>query len=382
MSSAFDRICANIAEEHTDPRALTRRVIDGIRELVPTDRVTFWELRDNGTELATLHGSGLTSTLAIPVGHGFAGICARDGSDIIVSDAYTDSRFNSASDMATRYRTRSVCCLPIFRNGTLIAVVQALNRLRPEEEGGKKIWIPCEEAWFSVGDFSKEDVCQLRKVANLAGVALENIQRLATLRRLFANLGFALSQLISHRDGITGEHTQFVAHVAAALARRLGLSSEDVLVLETAAALHDVGKIGIPDPILNKTGKFDEVEWGVMRTHAPIGHAVLSAIAWPPELASVPRLVRDHHERLDGTGYPNRRSGNELCLLTRILSVADVFGAMVQRRPYKEALSFEEALAHCRKLTCAPTLWFDSTIVDALAALLMRGEISDPTLAR
>jgi CHASE2 domain-containing sensor protein len=158
-----------------------------------------------------------------------------------------------------------------------------------------------------------------------------------------------LGRAAERRDGDTGMHIDRVSRMCAALGRAVGMSEDDAERLGLAAALHDVGKIGIPDAVLLKPGRFDEAELEVMRRHTTIGAEILAGSS-----SALVRLAEEiamtHHERWDGTGYPLGLSGEQIPLPGRITAVCDVFDALLSRRPYKEAWSLEEAVDELRAL--------------------------------
>ena len=153
-----------------------------------------------------------------------------------------------------------------------------------------------------------------------------------------------LSRAAEFKDDDTGSHVLRMSHYAAAIARRVGLSPQEVDDLLNAAPMHDVGKIGIPDSILRKPGKLDAEEWVIMRTHAEIGGRILANSDSPIiQLGEV--VAISHHEKWDGSGYPRGLRGEQIPLAGRIVAVADVFDALTTRRPYKEPFSLEKSYA-------------------------------------
>ncbi len=174
----------------------------------------------------------------------------------------------------------------------------------------------------------------------------------------------ALLQVLVEQDPRLSSHVNTVAHFAAVTAASLGLDEDEVARVRLAAELHDIGKAAIPDTILEKPGPLDHHEWEFVKRHTMIGERILGAA---PALASIAPLVRSTHERLDGTGYPDGLSGEEIPLPARIVAIADAFDAMVTERPYRAALSFEDALAELRR--CAGTQ-FDPNVVEAFVAIV------------
>ena len=155
------------------------------------------------------------------------------------------------------------------------------------------------------------------------------------------------------------EHSSQVAELAVAVARRFGMSSEELDEVARAAELHDIGKVGIPDAILDKPGRLDDDEWEFMRQHTILGERILNAAA---ALRPVARLVRASHERWDGTGYPDKLTGAEIPLGARIIAVCDAYEAMTTDRAYRRALSAEAAT---QELRASAGTQFDPDVVDA-----------------
>lgn len=179
--------------------------------------------------------------------------------------------------------------------------------------------------------------------------------------------GMAL--LLERRDPATAAHQRRVAQIAAAAAEALGLPPPRGRALRLAAQVHDVGKIAVPTEILSKPGPLTTAERLLLSTHAEVGWELLSVLPFSAEVAEI---VRQHHERLDGSGYPRRLRGDDILEEARVLAVADVVDAMTSHRPYRPALGFEAAAAH---LLAGRGSLFDPSAVDACI------EVSRPALS-
>ena len=153
---------------------------------------------------------------------------------------------------------------------------------------------------------------------------------------------FALAQAVEQRDAYTGQHCQRLAAASVMLGEALGLSGSDLTALYRGGYLHDIGKISIPDSILFKQGELTADEWDVMHSHPVRGETICRPMKslWP-----VLPIIRNHHERWDGTGYPDGLAGEDIPLLARILQVADIYDALITERSYKPALSLADALS-------------------------------------
>ena len=156
----------------------------------------------------------------------------------------------------------------------------------------------------------------------------------------------SLGRAIAKRDSDTGAHNYRVAWIAARIAERMGLAGSAMQALIAGSFLHDVGKIGIPDAILLKPGKLDEAEFAIMRTHVAQGEQIVTGMGW---LDGANAVVAAHHEKWDGSGYPRRLAAEAIPLAARIFAVADVFDALCSKRPYKEPMGFDTAMAILEK---------------------------------
>ncbi|MDQ1494328.1 MAG: hypothetical protein QOG69_811 [Actinomycetota bacterium] len=181
----------------------------------------------------------------------------------------------------------------------------------------------------------------------------------------------ALEGAITIYDRHTGEHSARVAYASADLARRLGLSNPEVQTVWWGAALHDLGKLGVPIDVLRKVGPLAEAEWSQIHRHPAIGYDLLLAIS--PSLAPIAAAVRAHHERWDGGGYPDRLAGEDIPLSGRIVAVADAFDCMVRRRPYRaEVLAAEDAISELQRQSGSQ---FDPCLVLLFVELHNNGQI-------
>jgi response regulator RpfG family c-di-GMP phosphodiesterase len=161
------------------------------------------------------------------------------------------------------------------------------------------------------------------------------------LQRMLDNTVKAMGRLVELRDPYTSGHQQRAAALAAAIAAELKLEQPRIGIIKMAATIHDIGKMYVPSDILSKPGKLSKMELDLIRTHAQSGFDVLSDTDFPEPAA---RMVLEHHERLDGSGYPGGLQGNEMLLESRILAVADVVEAMASHRPYRAALGIAAAM--------------------------------------
>ena len=176
---------------------------------------------------------------------------------------------------------------------------------------------------------------------------------------------FSLAQSVEERDPALGQHCQRLALMAAAMGVALGLPAPDVLALQRGGYLHDIGKVAIPDYILFKPGALTDEEWEIMKSHAERGERICSNMR---SLAPVLPIIRNHHEKWNGTGYPDGLKGEEIPLLARILQLPDIYDALTTARPYKRALTPDESLHVIREESAKD--WRDPRLVEVFADIL------------
>lgn len=212
--------------------------------------------------------------------------------------------------------------------------------------------------------YTENEGVSLKLVARQLARAEERSRLYASLETTTRDAIAALAAALESRDGTTGEHIMCAQNLTGEVAGALGLDPDTVQTTEYAAILHDVGKIGIPDAILNKPGRLDEHEWATMRLHPQMAVDILSRISG---FERVSDAVLNHHERYDGGGYPLRSSGYEIPMEARIISVVDSYDAMINDRPYRKAMGEEEAL---EELAAGSGSQFDPEVVEALRKVL------------
>jgi putative nucleotidyltransferase with HDIG domain len=188
-------------------------------------------------------------------------------------------------------------------------------------------------------------------------------ESVARLRRLIGYNINVISRAVELKCPYTSGHQKGVANLARAIATEMGLSSDEIECIRMAGSVHDVGKIAIPAEILSMPRKLTDVEFNLMKTHTMRGKEVLEGVEFPWPIADI---VAQHHERIDGSGYPQHLKGNKILLEARIIGIADVVEAMASHRPYRPALGIEAALA---EIETGRGVSYDSDVVDACLRL-------------
>ncbi|RLB04624.1 MAG: phosphohydrolase, partial [Deltaproteobacteria bacterium] len=259
-----------------------------------------------------------------------------------------DPRFFKEVDEAADFVTHNLICVPLRTKEEIIGVVQGINKRD--------------------GDFTQEDLELFQSLADQIAIALDNARLYEELNEMALQLVKALSEAIEKRDSYTGGHTQRVLKVCMAISNQLGLPPEEKRQLMLAAILHDIGKVGIKDYILNKDDELTAEEFDIMRKHPLLGADILGHIK---QLRSIIPAIKYHHEHYDGSGYPEGLKGEEIPFHARIIAVADTFDAMITDRPYQKGMSKEEAVEELKRNAGTQ---FDPQVVDAFAKALDGGD--------
>lgn len=278
-----------------------------------------------------------------PVSVGINGRVARSGQPALVGDTGTDPDY-AVRDPATD--PLSELSVPILVDGRVWGV------LNLEEVHARA--------------FDEGDATLMRTLAGQLGVALHRIQIYEELEHALVTTLTVLGAAMEARDAYTALHEEAVAELAVQIAAELGIDPIQQRAIRYAALTHDLGKLAVPNEILHKPGRLDDAEWAIMRRHTIVGADMLARI---PFFEDVHRLVRGHHERWDGAGYPDGLRAQEIPLGARILCVCDSFNAMTTTRPYRQAMTQAAALQELRR--CAGTQ-FDERVVSATERVLIR----------
>jgi putative nucleotidyltransferase with HDIG domain len=273
----------------------------------------------------------------VPEGLGPTGTCIRTGLTVVIPDAATDPRFEPWRKQVKEFDIHSIISVPIVdRNAQPIGVL-GVYACFPD------IFTDVEVRLFksiasdvSIGLISLQDKQQLAEESQIREQAQQalNLSLQATIE--------AMSRTMDWRDPYTAKHQKRVATIAVAIARKLGWPEDRIQGLYLAAMVHDIGKLAIPAEILNKPSRLTELERQMMRGHVEAGYQILKDIPFPWPIA---KMVLQHHERLDGSGYPLKIMGDEIIPESQVLAVADMLEAIASYRPYRPAKGLKVALA-------------------------------------
>ena len=342
VEALFDSILSAILEvSGGDRAAILMRPADGSGTEHQVDMVAVRTKDGGATGAVTLSRTVVNDVL-------------EKGISAYTDDALADERYVGGESIV-KQRIRSVMCAPMRTTDAILGVLYVDSQAARE--------------------FSEAELELLAAVGNQAGIALHRARLMAEVERLFLDVMKAIASIIDAKDGYTHKHSERVAAFGVRLAHHLGFDADSRAVVELSGLLHDVGKIGVPDAILNKPGKLTDSEFKQMRLHPLHGARILSNIQSQKVVSLLPG-VKYHHERWDGQGYPEGLAGEEIPLLGRLLGVADFLDALTSDRSYRQGLPLEEALQMVKDLAGKA---FDPVVVRAAVELHEKGELALPS---
>lgn len=352
----------------TDIDELLRVIAEETKNAIQADRCTVFLWDKDTDELWSKVALGLDSSKEIrfPADKGLAGYVVKTGESLNIVDAYNDSRFNPEVDLKTGYRTKTILCMPITNNNReIIGAFQVLNKID--------------------GVFTKNDEDLLIAIGGSASIALENaqlfdkqLQMYHEQKLLFDSFIDTLAIAVDARDKITAGHSTRVRLYSTLLAQEIDMAPKDIALLEKAAILHDIGKIGIRDSVLQKDGKLTDEEYKHIQEHVRITHNILNRIYMSQDFRIITEMACSHHEKWDGSGYYRHLKGEEITLGGRILAVADVFDAITSKRHYRDKMPIVNVINILIKDSGSH---FDKSLVDTFLNIslnkIIRGFLSE-----
>ncbi len=317
----------------TDINVLLKVIAEETKNAMQADRCTVFIYDKEKDELWSKVALGMDSQeIRFPATKGLAGYVVKTGETLNIEDAYNDLRFNKDVDLKTGYKTKTILCMPIKNNNQeIIGAFQVLNKAN--------------------GTFTKNDEDLLVAIGGSASIALENAQLFEQQKQLyreqkelFESFINTLASSIDARDKITAGHSQRVKLYSMLLADALNLDEKTKELIEKAAILHDIGKIGIRDSVLQKEGKLTPEEYSHIQEHVKITHNILDNISMSSDFRIITEIACSHHEKYDGNGYYRHLKGEEIPYGGRILAVADVFDAITSRRHYRDKMPIKNVI--------------------------------------
>ena len=329
-----------------ETREVVRIITGEIRKLLTADIIAVLLCDDDGaiTEIISDDGSGgELLTVSLVPGETVEHFLITDTPEI-VNDLASDPRCAGAPPIFC-----AMMCSPLKIQEKTVGYV-SVDSLKPRE-------------------YRARDLMLLTTLSDQTAVALEKAQLYKRLKETFYATVRTLAETIEKRDPYTWNHTKRVVDYSLAIARELGLPEEYYVRLELAAALHDIGKLGVRDDVLLKNGPLTAEEFAQMKKHPTYGEEILKHIK---HLEDVIPGIKYHHERCDGKGYPYGLKGEEIDITARIIAVADSFDAMTTNRPYRSALSLDVAINELIRFSGTQ---FDTAVVEAFLSTPVREEL-------
>ena len=318
-------------------------ILDAATSALALERVAVLLSDPGGAELVVRAAKGYRHAVGmrIPIGKGVTGHVASHGEPVLVGNVAEDERYlpggeGRAAEMA----------VPLRVQGELLGVLDAES---PQQNA-----------------FTEHDLDLFRAFADQAAVALNNARLFEDTQQVYYETLKSLARALEARDHYTRGHSERVAELSLAIVREMGLDEAACQLTHKAALLHDIGKIGIRDAVLLKPRPLAAQEMEIIRQHPSFGNLILGPLKFLGEAAN---LVKHHHERWDGEGYPNGLEGEQIPLPSRVIAVADAFDAMSSSRPYRDARSREEAVDEVRRMASSQ---FDPAVVEAFLRVIAR----------
>ncbi|HVP12817.1 MAG TPA: HD domain-containing phosphohydrolase [Phycisphaerae bacterium] len=336
-----------------DQRQLMIAIMEQVTGAFNAERSTLYLHDPRRRELWTLVAQGLDDRceLRVPDDQGLCGRAFQSHNSLCVPDVLGDPSFARRVAERVGYQPRSMLVAPLMsRSGHCEGVLQAMDR--------------------RVGHFDESDLVLLEAIGVQVSICLENARLYEAQKRQFESFVHALSTALDARDPLTAIHSVNVANYAMGIGEVLGLDRADLNRLRIAGLVHDIGKIGVPEVLLVKPGRLTSEEYAEMKQHAEHSRRILSQIEFTDDLKGVDAIAAAHHERPDGSGYPDGLLGEEVPLLARILAVADVFDALTQTRHYRKSMGAVEAFDILNDMVPGA---LDERCVDALRTFVRGG---------
>ena len=299
----------------------------------------------------------------LKLGEGVAGKAAASHRSIRLDDTGKSKEYQDFGQLSAKNLT--LMSAPLINKDNLVGVIN------------------CERKIDKKGPFTSENLDLLETLASQASIAIENARLYHNLLNVYLETIRSLAAAIDAKDSYTHGHSRRVTDLSVGIALEMKLPKADVDTIRHASLLHDVGKIGISEKILLKPGRLTDEEFETIKSHPYIGAGILNSIEF---LHSVCDIIKHHHERYDGKGYPDKLAGEEIPLGARIICVADSFDAITSHRPYRKPMTFDEATEEVKRCAGAQ---FDPEVAAAFVSLRtskncppwFRGEILDQELA-
>ncbi len=340
----------NLASEK-DTQKLLEKILDSAIALSKSDGGTIYTLKDNSLIFKVSKNNVLRQMFVqdslvdilgikkIPLTENtLSGYVALKKEILIFGDSKSAHNMGFTFDQTVfseiDYSVESSLTMPLLTgDSTLVGVLQLVNR----RENGEII------------PYDKETIDLMKFFASQAAVAIQNANLIEEIKEIQLEAIYMLSTAAEFKDKVTGDHIKRISRVSYLISRKMHFDREFCEIILYASPMHDIGKVVIPDQVLNKPDRLEPKEWKIMKKHTIYGAQIIGDSKH--KLFQVAKnIALYHHERFDGTGYPYGLSGDEIPIEARIVQVADVFDALVSERPYKTAWTFDDALEYIQDM--------------------------------
>ncbi len=349
------KVLLHLAENlqaHLDLDQLLLTTMKEVAKILNAERCSVFLLDEEKNELWSIVAMGIEKgrEIRFPATKGIAGHVAKTGDVLNIPDAYKDPRFNPEIDKKTGYKTRNILTMPLTnRDGIIIGVYQILNK--------------------EDGSFTEEDEELLTAISHITATTIENSLLYEEQVDSLNSFVETLSATLDTRDYITAGHSRRVTLYTLALCEQMQMTENSCEELRFAGLLHDIGKLGIPESVLFKAGKLTQEEYKTIKKHPAVTREILGSIHFPRNLKNVTEIASTHHERMNGTGYPDGLSKEKIPVGGRMLALADVFDALTSRRQYRDREPIEKVWQTIERESGET---FDDSIVETFRAVPLR----------
>jgi len=326
---------------------IARVMVDNVTKLTNSEICTLF-LEDRNTQMyVPIYGKGVKKEfldkMRFKIGESISGWVMERGEPFIIYDIENNGWFKAQN--RGEYFVYSLASIPLVTKNRIIGVLNLSNKAAKQQ-------------------YTNEEIAFVIGMANQAALAIQNANLYEQVQDNYLRTITALAFALDARDSYTRQHSENVTKYAVAIAQELGLPSKEIDCVRRAGLLHDIGKIGIRDGVLLKPTKLNDEEYDDIKNHPAKGETIVNAL---PFLRKEAQIIRHHHERFDGKGYPDNLTGEKIELGARILAVADSFDAMVENRVYRKALDILTAFEELKMNSGGQ---FDPIVVEALIRVI------------
>ncbi|MBI4230600.1 MAG: HD domain-containing protein, partial [Planctomycetes bacterium] len=337
-----------------DPGNLFNALIDTVLEVTGATRGAVILPRDGGIEIAAARGTGVKADAHLMISRTITGETLQKGHSVLSGNAMADDRFGAGQSVILQ-KLRSVLCVPIESHERVLGAIYL-------------------DSAGMVEAFGERHLELVAAVGRQAGIALQRLRLIRDLENRVFGTVRSLVAALEAKDRYTRGHSERVGAFSLQIAHALDVPHDLWADIRLAGVLHDIGKIGIPEQILNKPAQLTDEEYALVKNHPSAGGKILEGIAG---FETVRDGVRLHHERWDGKGYPEGRAGDATPLVARIVGIADAYDTMAYKRVYRDAVPKEAIVAEVRRCSGAQ---FDPAVAEAVCRLIEEERLTSPQI--